>query len=212
MLAAAPAGQAPATLAGSLALRYDSGVAPSSRQDARSLSPPAGAPLDTSLASRPRTGGPAIRRAGPAEAPLLSELALRSKAYWGYDDAFLDACRRGELGVSPAFVAAHPVYVLEHAGRVVGFYGLQGAPPDADLAYLFVEPDEVRRGHGRRLWAHAVATACELGFRRLLIESDPNAEPFYREMGATRIGEVPSSVRPGRMLPLLALPLAAVGT
>ena len=33
-----------------------------------------------------------IRRARPDEAALLSALALRSKAYWGYDTAFIEAC------------------------------------------------------------------------------------------------------------------------
>jgi GNAT superfamily N-acetyltransferase len=167
----------------------------------------ASATLPSARRESPRTQ-PVIRRADPAEAPLLTELALRSKAYWGYDAAFLEACRRGELMVSAGFVGTRPVFVLEEGGQLVGFYGLRGDPPDADLAYLFVEPAAVRRGHGRRLWEHAVATAGQLGYRRLLIESDPKAEPFYRAMGATRVGEVPSTVRPGRMLPLLTLSLA----
>ena len=148
-----------------------------------------------------------IRRASPADAQLLTELALRSKAHWGYDEAFLEACRRGELTLSPTFVESRPVFVLEASGRVVGFYGLQGAPPDADLAYLFVEPGELRRGYGRWLWEHAVATARQLGYRRLVVESDPNAEAFYRAMGAAIVGERPSAVWPNRMLPLLTLSL-----
>jgi hypothetical protein len=34
-----------------------------------------------------------IRPARPDEATDLSALAMRSKAYWGYDDDFLRACR-----------------------------------------------------------------------------------------------------------------------
>ena len=42
-----------------------------------------------------------LRPARPDEADLLTELCLRSKAVWGYDDAFMRACR-AELTLSPA--------------------------------------------------------------------------------------------------------------
>jgi len=34
-----------------------------------------------------------LRPAVRAEADALSQLGLRSKAYWGYDEAFIEACR-----------------------------------------------------------------------------------------------------------------------
>ncbi|MGI5472915.1 hypothetical protein [Streptomyces sp. CA-132043] len=37
--------------------------------------------------------GVLIRPAFATEAETLSDLALRSKAHWGYDTAFLGACR-----------------------------------------------------------------------------------------------------------------------
>ena len=68
-----------------------------------------------------------------------------------------------------------------------------------------MEPDAIGRGHGRRLWCHAVALARALGAWRMRIESDPFAEPFYRAMGAERIGEAASDAIPGRLIPLLVL-------
>ncbi|NIQ29145.1 MAG: GNAT family N-acetyltransferase, partial [Acidobacteria bacterium] len=53
----------------------------------------------------------------------------------------------------------------------------------------------------------AVNRARSLGYERLLVQSDPNAEGFYLRLGAERIGEVPSRVQPGRLLPLLLFPL-----
>lgn len=90
-----------------------------------------------------------IRRARPDEAGALSELALQSKAHWGYDPRFLEACRE-----------------------------------DPTLS-----PEALR----------------EIGFERLLIEAEPNAEAFYRAMGAERVGERESSVQRGRFLPLLKI-------
>ncbi|HWT00670.1 MAG TPA: GNAT family N-acetyltransferase [Pyrinomonadaceae bacterium] len=146
-----------------------------------------------------------IRPARAGDAGLLSDLALWSKAHWGYDADFLEACRE-ELTVSPDYITNAPVFVLEEDGRVVGFYGLREQGTELELLYLFVEPAAIGGGHGKRLWQHAVGTAARLGFRRITIESDPYAEAFYLAMGARRVGAVPSSARPGRVLPLLHFP------
>jgi hypothetical protein len=75
---------------------------------------------------------PRLRPGREEEARLLSELALRSKGHWGYDQAFLDACR-AELTLTPEDVLAHRVTVAERDGRVVGFYALAGTPPMGTL-------------------------------------------------------------------------------
>ncbi|MFJ3792106.1 GNAT family N-acetyltransferase [Kitasatospora sp. NPDC090091] len=149
-----------------------------------------------------------IRPARPEEAALLSAIALRSKAYWGYDEAFMAACRE-ELTLDPAAIERRRTAVAEADGRVLGFVTLVGAPPQGELGMLFVDPDSIGRGVGRRLVDHVRERAGVLGFRRLTIDADPNAEPFYLAMGATRIGTTPSESIPGRELPLLALEIAA---
>ncbi|GIE98131.1 GNAT family N-acetyltransferase [Paractinoplanes rishiriensis] len=141
-----------------------------------------------------------LRPARPEEAGALSDLALRSKARWGYDEQFLNACR-ADLTIRPAEVSARRVVVAEAAGQLAGFYTLDGTPPEGELGNLWIEPAHMRRGLGRRLWQHAVATADGLGFTTIRIDADPNAEGFYREMGATTVGETPSTAIPGRMLP-----------
>ena len=149
-----------------------------------------------------------IRRASPDEARLLSDLALRSKAHWGYTEEFLEACR-AELTLSYEYIASSPVFVLEEEGeKLVGFYGLRQGQEEgeAELLYLFLEPSAINRGYGKLLWGHLVETASRLGFRRILIESDPFAEAFYQAMGARRVGTVASTVSPDRRLPLLHFP------
>ncbi len=148
-----------------------------------------------------------IRPATTEEAALISDLALRSKGYWGYDPAFL-AASRPALTLTPEYMAAHPVFVLEWESRVAGFYSLCDLDGgEVDLDNLFVEPEAIGHGCGKRLWQHAVETARQLGFTQMRIEADPNAESFYLAMGAERIGSVPSSVWPGRELPLLRFSL-----
>lgn len=146
-----------------------------------------------------------IRAAKPEEANHLSQLALRSKGYWGYDTDFLEACRT-QLTICAKDIAHYPVFVLEEE-RIIGFYSLNGQGTKAELTNFFLEPDVIGCGYGKQLWQHAVLTAQSLGFKQLLIESDPYAEKFYQKMGAQRIGEVASSVQPVRMLPLLLFEL-----
>ncbi|GLY64110.1 GNAT family N-acetyltransferase [Amycolatopsis taiwanensis] len=148
-----------------------------------------------------------LRAARPDEATVLSELALRSKAHWGYDDAFLEACR-AELTLRPADLAEQRATVAQVGDRVVGFYTLAGQAPEGELACLFVEPGHIGTGVGRRLWQHAVDTARALDFERFTLDADPFAETFYRKMGAVRIGVTPSDSIPGRLLPQMAYHLA----
>src|SRR3954453_4155121 len=112
----------------------------------------------------------AIRLALPEGAPLLSELALRSKGHWGYDAAFLASCR-DDLALSPQDVASSPVFVsLDSEGGITGYYRLIAQDGRVgELDALFVEPTAIGRGVGRRLWQHAVDTAGSLGLVALEI-------------------------------------------
>jgi GNAT superfamily N-acetyltransferase len=131
------------------------------------------------------------------------------KPIGGYDAAFMEACR-DDLTVSAAEILAGPVYVLEapKRDRLLGYYELRADSATAvTLLNLFVEPDAIGHGYGKRLWLHAVDVARRLGFRTLTLQSEPNAEGFYRAMGAVRIGDSPSTVVPGRLLPLMRFTL-----
>ena len=143
-----------------------------------------------------------LRLARFDEADLINELALRSKAHWGYDADFLEASRR-VMYLSGHHVLAYRTAVAEVDGRVVGFYTLAGEPPTGELGHLFVDPPYIGQGVGRALWSHAVEASIRLGFERFTLDSDPHAEAFYLAMGAKRTGEAPSVAIAGRMLPRL---------
>jgi GNAT superfamily N-acetyltransferase len=113
------------------------------------------------------------------------------------------AAFQAQLTLSPEEVAAEATFVLEGAGELLGFYRLNGAPPHGHLEDLFVEPAHIGHGHGRTLWDHALATAREMGFESIELESDPHAEAFYLARGAVRVGEVASPGHPDRILPVM---------
>jgi len=88
-----------------------------------------------------------IRPARAEEASALTELAMRSKAHWGYDDEFLAACR-DELTIRAEH--APRIDVAELDGRVVGMVRLELET----LEDLFVEPDAIGTGVGAALFRH----------------------------------------------------------
>jgi GNAT superfamily N-acetyltransferase len=158
------------------------------------------APPTTPPATTPTT--PVLRRARPDEAATLTAIALRSKAHWGYDAAFMRAAVP-ELTITPELVEHSATHVADAAGDVLGFYVLsveQGVPTLRDL---WVEPRAIGTGVGAMLWRHMLGEARARGYAAVRIESDPYAEGFYSKMGARRVGEVRSKIIEGRVLPLM---------
>jgi GNAT superfamily N-acetyltransferase len=154
---------------------------------------------------------PIIRQARPEEAIALTELTLRSKAYWGYSPALIEEWR-DIMSIPPELIRNHPVYVIEDTGRVCGYYSLEH--PDGDqimLENLFIDPDFIGVGAGRALLRHALALAASLGYHTVCFESDPHAESFYLKMGAVRTGEHPAPIpgEPDRVLPKMQFELKA---
>ena len=125
---------------------------------------------------------------------------------WGYDRAFMDACRP-ELTLTPRDFGNSRLQVAERDGVVIGIAQVSEADGIAHLEKLFVEPKLVRSGAGRVLFEWARAAAVELGATALMIAADPDAADFYRRMGAIDAGLVPSGSIPGRLLPRLKVDL-----
>lgn len=148
-----------------------------------------------------------VREAAPSEAALLSDLALRSKGHWGYDAAFLEACRT-DLTLTPGDIAASATFICEGERGILGFSRVVLLDErTAELDALFVDPAAMGVGVGRMLWERSLRAARELGARDLVLQSDPHAEGFYLSRGARRIGEAASAVMPGRKLPLMHVAL-----
>jgi GNAT superfamily N-acetyltransferase len=147
-----------------------------------------------------------IRQPTVDELSGLSDLCFRSKAIWGYDEEFMEACR-GELSLEPRDLELTSIAVAEHGGKPIGVAQLKVVDDEADLLKLFVDPNALRSGTGKALLAWATDVARKLGATRLTIEADPDAAPFYRRMGAYDVGQAPSGSVPGRMLPKLAMNL-----
>ena len=148
-----------------------------------------------------------LRPAVENELAALSALCLRSKAVWGYDEAFIAACRE-ELTLTPKDLRDNHLQIAEDDTGILGVVELGIAGETAELWKLFVEPQRMGSGAGRALFGWAVAQARDLGAKTLRSESDHDAAAFYRRLGGKVAGTAPSGSVPGRALPLLTLDLS----
>ena len=150
-----------------------------------------------------------MRPVGGKDAPFLTALAIRSKAHWGYTDDFIAACRE-ELTYTKEQLEAPQIFgqiCLSHE-RPVAFYVLEQTGVDvAELDALFIEPEYIGKGVGRILIERAKKQAAKLGIVTIVIQGDPNAEPFYTAIGALPCGTRESGSIPGRQLPLFMIKL-----
>jgi len=100
--------------------------------------------------------------------------------------------------------------VAVDAGRVVGFATL--APPHDDaveLDDLFVDPEWMRRGIGRRLVADLVLAARDAGAARIDVTANPDALAFYAAVGFVAVGEATTRFGPA---PTMSFDLRDLGT
>lgn len=147
-----------------------------------------------------------VRRATPEDAEALTRIALAAKRHWGYPERWILQWTGG-LTITPEFVRNNEVHAAAvEGGRTVGFYALVGEGRRIELEHLWISPEYIGRGVGRILFDHALGKAAALGAETLRLEADPNAEGFYRRMGAVRVGEnVYELEGHRRVLPLMAV-------
>ncbi|MBI5930227.1 MAG: GNAT family N-acetyltransferase [Chloroflexi bacterium] len=143
---------------------------------------------------------PSIRGATPDEADFLTELMRRSKAYWGYTAKWMAAVR-DTMQITADQIATHEVFVLEAGDQTVGFCHFYKRPDAIYLEDLFIDPTFIGQGYGKILFQHVIHLAQTWGFEKIIFEADPNAEAFYRKMGAEIIAYHPSPLFEDRLLP-----------
>ena len=150
-----------------------------------------------------------LRRAAVADAAVLGELAVRSKAHWGYSRDFLRACR-DKLQVPSTQINRGWVTVAKVDGDIAGFAGIAALnEARCDLTHLFVDPARLRHGIGAALLSAVRLQAARAGARILEVQSDPHAADFYADQGGQSAGSEPSQSIPGRMLACFEFTCAA---
>ena len=141
-----------------------------------------------------------IRKAKAEEAIFLSNLALRSKSYWGYSEEFIEACRP-HIYVDKEYIEKWPVVVAELNNNIIGFFSLKQIDSENRLDNLWIEPKFIKCGYGKILFSESIKHAKDLGWNYFRLAGEPDAVTFYEKMGATLIGEIQSRLRDDLFLP-----------
>ena len=148
-----------------------------------------------------------LRIAKIGELSELSDLCLRSKAHWGYDAGFIEACREA-LTITPEDLKQDHVWVADGPDGITGVLQVQTGVAVVVLDKLFIDPTAMGLGVGRLLFEKATELAKATTATVMTIDADPGAESFYVKMGAKTVDKVPSTVIEGRTLPFMQYDLS----
>ena len=144
-----------------------------------------------------------LRPAVVSERAALEALQRRSSMHQPLYRAQL-AAHPDAIELPEHQITAGRVRVAERAGALAGFAVLLERSGDAcELDGLFVEPEQMRRGVGRRLVADAVRMARSEGATRVDVVANPQAADFYAAVGFTRTGEAQTRFGPAPRLSLV---------
>jgi predicted N-acetyltransferase YhbS len=151
------------------------------------------------------TNGPlVIRSARPSEREALEDLQRRSSLHWPMYREQL-AGQPDVIELPGEQISAGLVRVAEQSGLVVGFAVLLERSADAcELDGLFVEPDRMGTGVGRRLVEDAKRIARERGATRIDVSANPQAVGFYERVGFVSVGEAQTQFGPAPRMTLAA--------
>ncbi len=156
-----------------------------------------------------------MRRGQREDARELTRLSFASKGYWEYPEEWFQIWEK-ELTLTPEYMEENPVWVVEEPEApdpILGYYSLVDLkedifisgirlPAGTWLEHMFIRPDVIGHGLGRRLFDHCKAQCRHREIPCLDILADPNAREFYEKMGAAFIKEYPSTIE-GRTTPWL---------
>jgi ribosomal protein S18 acetylase RimI-like enzyme len=134
---------------------------------------------------------------------------LAAKRHWGYPERWMEIWKP-QLTFSTEYLEENESWIAEINGTPSAFYTLLEKDGSAWLENLWVDPQFIGRGVGKRLFQHAVEVARQRGIKTLQLEADPNALGFYEKMGMHKAGERHSVVEGHpRCLPIMELNLAS---
>jgi len=129
-----------------------------------------------------------IVRASPGQADELTRIALASKAHWGYPERWLEIWKP-QLTFSPKYFEENEGWAAIVNETPIGFYTLHEQDGNACIENLWVLPEFIGKGVGKKLFLHAAELSRQRGYKTLQLEADPNAVGFYEKMGMHKIGE-----------------------
>jgi GNAT superfamily N-acetyltransferase len=148
-----------------------------------------------------------IVRAQPEQADALTQIAIAAKRHWNYPEHWIQFWA-SQLTISAEYISSNEVWMVMDKEELIAFYALSQNEDDWELGHLWVVPEYIGKGIGKKLFDHALERCKLLNIPFLKIFADPNAQAFYEKMGAKKISEHHSDLfGEDRVLPIMEIKL-----
>lgn len=129
-------------------------------------------------------------------------LMHRSKAYWRYDEAFMDKFMQ-LFQMTADYLEKNTAKLFcvsadDQCDKPIGFYSFSVNMRGAEIDNFFIDPDYIGKGFGKKMWSILIEDFKSQGVNKFTLWSDPGAEAFYKKMGCDKIGVKKSPMMPDR--------------
>jgi GNAT superfamily N-acetyltransferase len=137
--------------------------------------------------------------ASEEDSQVLTDIAIRSKKYWGYTDEQIHSWLP-ELEIPVDFIAKHKLVKVLNDTSLIGFFALCKLDEETiTLEHMWLEPGFIQKGLGKQIFSEILRCVRSEKYKTLTATADPNANGFYEKMGGRVSNQVQSSI-PGRIL------------
>lgn len=144
-----------------------------------------------------------IKEADDQDAEILTEINFDGKAFWGFTKEQL-AEWTTVLTITPDYIAQNEVWKLVSDSEIIGYFSYIILDTEVLLDNLFIRQKNIGKGYGKLLMLDFLAKT--KNFKKVILESEPKAENFYKKFGFTTCGQKESVIK-GRILPKMELVL-----
>ncbi len=130
----------------------------------------------------------------------LNTISVKSKAYWGYPESWIEKWL-DELTLDEHKFSNQNILVVENENRLIGYSSIVENSENYEILHLWILPAYIGKGLGKKLLEKTIRKFV-IKDKEIIVEADPNAEPFYQSQGFVTYDRVESFPK-GRFLPLM---------
>lgn len=141
-----------------------------------------------------------IRKATLKDLPILNQISLASKRHWQYPEDWIQRWLE-DLTLDEEDLQNQEVHVLEADEKLIGFCGIAEDSDAYEVAHLWVLPEYIGKGYGKRLLNASISNVV-IDKKKIRLVADPNAEHFYQSQGFETVNRMESYPK-GRFLPVM---------
>lgn len=137
---------------------------------------------------------------------ILSEITIDGKAFWGYSKEQLEIWK-DDLTITQNYIENNQVFKIIIDNQIIGYYSILKMDNETSkLDNIFLFQKYIGKGFGKVLMEDCLTRVKDSKAKKLILDSEPNAEKFYAKFGFQTYNLLESSIK-NRYLPQMKLEL-----